>query len=95
MELNKEVLDCMKALRRRLREELAVDIRLSQPDAINAMLDGSLRSSDEQTRHLGQRLAELSDQSQHTAPKPLPSVELPTAAPAGSVRIYRGQRIYA
>ncbi|WP_322980848.1 hypothetical protein [Pseudomonas sp. C11] len=96
MELNKEVLDCMKALRRRLREEQAVDIRLSQPDAITAMLAGSLRSSDEQTRHLGLRLAELSEQPQPTTPsRPQPSVERATAEPAGSVRIYRGQRIYA
>lgn len=95
MELNKEVLDCMKALRRRLREEQAVDIRLSQPDAITAMLAGSLRSSDEQTRHLGLRLAELSEQPHHTPSKPMPSVERATAEPAGSVRIYRGQRIYA
>jgi hypothetical protein len=42
MELNKEVLDCMKALRRRLRDEQAAD-----------------------------------------------------GNPTGSVRIYRGQRIYA
>ena len=38
MELNKEVLDCMKALRRRLREEQDVDIRLSQPNAVGARL---------------------------------------------------------
>ena len=95
MELNKEILDCMKALRRSLREEQAIDIRLSQADAISALLDGSLKSDNEETRRLGQRLAELSDQPQHTAPKPLPSVELPTGTHAGSVRIYRGQRIYA
>ena len=53
MELNKEVLDCMKALRRRLREEQDVDIRLSQPNAVGAMLDGSLKSDDEETRRLG------------------------------------------
>ena len=55
MELNKEILDCMKTLRRRLREEQAVDIRLSQPDAIGAMLDGSLKSDDEETRRLASR----------------------------------------
>ena len=38
MELNKAVLDCMQSLRRRLREELSVDIRLSQPDAVETML---------------------------------------------------------
>ena len=95
MELNKEVLDCMKALRRRLREEQAVDIRLSQVDAINAMLDGSLKSTDEETRRLGQRLAQLSDQPQRATVTPLAAVELQPRAPTGSVRVYRGQRIYA
>lgn len=95
MELNKEVLDCMKALRRRLREELALDIRLSQVDAISAMLDGCLQSGDEETRRLGQRLAELSDQPQRATVTPLAAVELQAVAPAGSVRIYRGQRVYA
>lgn len=90
MELNKEVLDCMKALRRRLREEQDVDIRL-----IGAMLDGSLKSDDEETRRLGQRLAELSDQPQRASATPLAAVEIPVGAPTGSVRIYRGQRIYA
>jgi len=95
MELNKEVLDCMKALRRRLREELEVDIRLSQPNAISAMLDGSLKSIDEETRRLGQRLAELSDQPQRPTSTPIAAVELPVANPSGAVRIYRGQRVYA
>ncbi|MDH0097516.1 hypothetical protein L1F06_019455 [Ectopseudomonas hydrolytica] len=95
MELNKEVLDCMKTLRRRLREELAVDIRLSQPDAVSAMLDGSLKSNDEETRRVGRRLAELSDQPQRLTATPLAAVELPVAPQTGSVRIYRGQRIYA
>ncbi|VXC50040.1 conserved hypothetical protein [Pseudomonas sp. 8Z] len=95
MELNKEVLDCMKELRRRLRDEQAIDIRLSQPDAITLMLDGSLRSSDEQTRHLGQRLAQFSDLPQRSAPKPPAASERSADTPAGSVRIYRGQRVYA
>lgn len=94
MELNREVLDCMKALRRRLREEQAVDIRLSQPDAIGAMLDGSLKSDDEETRSLGRRLAELSDQPRGVA-TPEAAAELPAGGATGSVRIYRGQRIYA
>ena len=95
MELNKEVLDCMKALRRRLRDEQAMDIRLSQVDAIDAMLDGSMKSADEETRRLGQRLAELSDQPQRATVTPLAAVELPVGTPTGSVRVYRGQRIYA
>lgn len=95
MELNKEILDCMKTLRRRLREEQAIDIRLSQVDAINALLDGSLKSTDEEIRSLGQRLAQLSDQPQYLAPKPEQVVQLAADTPSGSVRIYRGQRIYA
>jgi hypothetical protein len=110
MELNKAVLDCMQSLRRRLREELSVDIRLSQPDAVEAMLLACLRSSDQDTRRLGIRLAELSD-SAAAAPAPAHSArqyrghELPEqqsvpqdndAEQRGhSVRMYRGQRVYA
>jgi hypothetical protein len=113
MELNKAVLDCMQSLRRRLRDELALDIRLSQPDAVEAMLLACLRSGDQDTRSLGMRLAELSDVP---SVEPMPSApahaqrqyrghELPqpqNAAPATddeqrghSVRMYRGQRVYA
>lgn len=60
MELNKAVLDCMQALRRRLRDELAVDIRLSQADAIPAMLSACVESCQDETRSLGERLTELS-----------------------------------
>ena len=38
MELTKAIVDCMQTLRRRLRDELDINIRLSQSDAINAML---------------------------------------------------------
>jgi hypothetical protein len=103
MELNKAVLDCMQALRRKLREEQAVDIRLSQPDAINAMLSACLDSSNEQTRELGQRLAQLSDtpyQTEVPAPRvqggqPLLADAAHAASNSGSVRIYRGQRVFA
>lgn len=83
MELNKAVLDCMQSLRRRLREELSVDIRLSQPDAVEAMLLACLRSSDQDTRNLGIRLAELSD-FQQTVAQP---------AAAHPARQYRGQEL--
>lgn len=104
MELNRAVLDCMKTLRRRIREEQAVDIRLSQPDAISAMLSACLASGDEETRRLGQCLAQFSERpfnlaADSAAPgkqasRPLP-VEAPGGTrPSGSVRIYRGQRVY-
>lgn len=115
MEISKAMVDCMQTLRRRLRSELGVDIRLSQGDSVAAMLAACLRSHDETTRHLGQRLAELSglqnqpdnsrdssrkvaEQAVVEAPdKPLASVSVPPSVQsgAGSVRIYRGQRIYA
>ncbi len=96
MELNKAVLDCMQALRRKLREELAVDIRLSQADAVSAMLSACLGSSNEETRQLGQRLAQLSDMPYQSAPSVPPLVEAAhVATRSGSVRIYRGQRVYA
>ncbi|WP_252270919.1 hypothetical protein [Pseudomonas subflava] len=102
MELNKAVLDCMQSLRRRLREEMSLDIRLSQPDAVEAMLLACLRSNDQDTRHLGIRLAELSD-SAGTPSTPQRGPESPAPAPAitedgtrgPSVRMYRGQRVYA
>ena len=109
MELNKAVLDCMKSLRRRLREELALDIRLSQADAVEAMVAASQRSDDPETRELGARLAELSDLHSATEqPAAHPhrqyrGHELPDqpgepqqeeeAQRGHSVRMYRGQRV--
>ncbi|WP_217476636.1 hypothetical protein [Stutzerimonas stutzeri] len=91
MEINKAVLDCMQHLRRRLRDEQQLDIRLSQPDAVQAMLAACLCSNDETTRDLGKQLATFSD-------LPIPTVtKSPPAETHGrhahSVRIYRGQRV--
>ncbi len=41
MELNKSLLDCMRAVRRRLREEQALDIHFQQRDAVAAMHAGA------------------------------------------------------
>lgn len=60
MELNKSLLDCMRAVRRRLREEQALDIHFQQRDAIAAMQAACARSGDATTRELGQRLGRLS-----------------------------------
>ncbi|WP_375741507.1 hypothetical protein [Pseudomonas boanensis] len=59
MELTKAVLDCMQALRRQLRDEQSVDIRLSQPDAIQSMINACAESQLEATRALGERLSTL------------------------------------
>jgi len=102
MELNREVLNCMKDLRRRLRDELAMDIRMSQPDAVELMLSACLTSSNQETRQLGQLLAQYSDRpvedfaampaEQESQPPLLEDVDQRPAG--GSVRIYRGQRVY-
>jgi hypothetical protein len=74
MELNKAVIDCMQTLRRRLRNELAVNIRLSQPDAINALLLACLESADQSTRELGSELTELT--GMQLPPPPLSEEQL-------------------
>ncbi|MDF3865874.1 hypothetical protein P3W53_15440 [Pseudomonas denitrificans (nom. rej.)] len=60
MELNKAILDCMRELRRRLREEQALEIQYQQSDAIERMLRACADSAREETRQLGERLSELS-----------------------------------
>ncbi|MDD0841367.1 hypothetical protein [Pseudomonas sp. Gutcm_11s] len=108
MELNKAVIDCMRVLRRRLRDEMSEDIHLNQPDAIAAMLHACLRSGDAETRALGVHLAELSDYQDDSKPanarqyrghetsKPASEAAAPTdeAQRGQSVRMYRGQRVY-
>ncbi|MFV3303697.1 hypothetical protein ACNFBT_00280 [Pseudomonas sp. NY15181] len=60
MELNKAILDCMRDLRRRLREEQALDIQFQHSDAIERMLRACAGSEREDTRQLGERLSALS-----------------------------------
>jgi hypothetical protein len=93
MEFNKALLDCMQTLRRRLRDEQQLDIRLSQPDVITAMLTACLCSSDETTRELGRQLAVYSDMPPPVEAKPSLAERSKDHVP--SVRIYRGQRITA
>lgn len=96
MELNKAVIYCMQSLRRRLRAELAVDIRLSQPDAVSAMLSACMASNDPQTRELGEHLANISDTPMKpTAPPIKLAAESADASSAGSYKVYRGQRVYS
>lgn len=97
MELNKAVLDCMQAVRRKLKQEMALDIRLSQQDAVSAMLSACLCSQSDEIRKLGAQLAELSDEHPQPAAiaRPITASPPPTAQAGQSVRIYRGQRIYA
>ena len=96
MELNRDILDCMKTLRRRLRAEQALDIRLSQADAVGAMLSACLASNDEDTRRLGERLARCSDHPFDVGNGTPASADGAAERPArASQRIYRGQRLPA
>ena len=100
MELNKAVLDCMQTLRRRLRAETGEDIRLSHSDALLRMLQACHASRSTETRALGRQLAQLSGHSLPVEPPSRPSSPPPASStalpPSGTtVRIYRGQRVYA
>ena len=100
MELNKAVLDCMQTLRRRLRAETGEDIRLSHSDALPRMLQACHASRSTETRALGRQLAQLSGHSLPAEPPSRPSSPPPASStalpPSGTtVRIYRGQRVYA
>ena len=100
MELNKAGLDCMQTLRRRLRAETGEDIRLSHSDALPRMLQACHASRSTETRALGRQLAQLSGHSLPVEPPSRPSSPPPASStalpPSGTtVRIYRGQRVYA
>ena len=100
MELNKAVLDCMQTLRRRLRAETGEDIRLSHSDALPRMLQACHASRSTESRALGRQLAQLSGHSLPVEPPSRPSSPPPASStalpPSGTtVRIYRGQRVYA
>lgn len=73
MEYSKAYFDCLTALRRRLRQEQGLTIRLDEADAIPRMLVASLRSSEAETRELGERLAALGGVQ---LPAQLPQAEL-------------------
>ncbi|MFR0691361.1 hypothetical protein ACLUTX_18345 [Enterobacterales bacterium AE_CKDN230030158-1A_HGKHYDSX7] len=60
IELNKAILDSMRELRRRLREEQALDIQFQHSDAIERMLRACAGSTCEETRQMGERLSEVS-----------------------------------
>lgn len=85
IEFNKAILDCMRELRRRLREEQALDIQFQQTDAITLMLRACEASAQQSTRELGQRLSELS------GVRVPPVMQEPSFLPtASSERLYSG-----
>lgn len=109
MELNKAMLDCMRALRRQLRIERGLDIHLDRPDAVAAMLAASREHASPTLQAIGQRLAELCDPPSTAPPdhaeaarpqrvyrgNPLPDSTAADSPPAERLtRTYRGQTIH-
>lgn len=58
-QFNRGTLDCLTALRRRIKQDLGVTIRLAEPDAVERMLALSTASDSAEMRELGARLMGL------------------------------------
>ena len=58
-QFNRGTLDCMTALRRRLKQDLGIVIRLAEPNAVERMLQLSRDSELDEIRELGIRLSGL------------------------------------
>lgn len=58
-QFNRSTLECMTILRRRLKQDLAITIRLSESGAADAMIRLSATSQQEDIRELGQRLSAM------------------------------------
>ena len=69
-QFNRNTLECMTALRRRLKQELGVVVRLSDTDAVEHMINLSRDSRQDDIRELGLRLANM------TTPEVEPEPEL-------------------
>lgn len=84
-QFNRSTLECMTTLRRRLKQELGVLVRLSDVDAVEHMIRLSRDSSLGDIRELGLRLIEL------TAPLAAPAADMPFAQGAIASRQRRMQ----
>ncbi|GGC98566.1 hypothetical protein [Halopseudomonas salina] len=58
-QFNRSTLECMTILRRRLKQELGVTIRMSEEGAADAMIQLSTSSQQSDIRELGQRLLNM------------------------------------
>lgn len=72
MEMTRDMIMCMQAIRRRLRAETGLDIRISQPDAVRSMLAACAASVSGESRRLGERLAQLTGSAPAPAPPSVP-----------------------
>lgn len=106
LNLSKAMLDCMQNLRRRLRAELNINIKLSEENSVQALIEACRLSDSIRTRELGIELAhmsgldagELASPVMQTQAAPQGDNSVFPAPPVGEgeklVRIYRGQRVY-
>lgn len=69
-QFNRSTLECMTALRRRLKQELGVIVRLSDENAVEHMIELSQGSDLSEVRELGVKLASM------TSPEPEADTEL-------------------
>ncbi|MFO7706251.1 MAG: hypothetical protein R6V43_14150 [Halopseudomonas sp.] len=69
-QFNRSTLECMTALRRRLKQELGITVKLSDVDAVEHMIHLSQHSHLEDIRELGLRLADM------TTPERAPQLEM-------------------
>lgn len=93
--LSKDMIDLMQQLRKRMRAEFGVELRLSQTDIVEQLQALAQKSRDARTRML---FSELDVQMGGLAPlvKPEPPAQqsVPVIGqPSKTVRIYRGHAV--
>lgn len=89
--LSKEMIDLMQQLRKRLRSEFDVDLRLSQPDVIERLLELVNKSHDQKTLLL---FADLEDMMGISFEHPKQEEQEPIDQHETIIRrVYRGQVI--
>ncbi len=90
--LSKGMIDDMQQLRKRMRSEFGVELRLSQEDILEQITALAARSKDQRTRILFDHLqSQMGDQPEVKAPKNEAAVE--ASAPKQKIRVYRGCKI--
>ncbi|MGR6871109.1 hypothetical protein ACU6U9_02105 [Pseudomonas sp. HK3] len=86
--LSKDMIDVMQQLRKRLRSEFGVELKLSQPDIVQSILECVKKSHDQRTQLL---FADLEDMMGLELMGGVPEQDNTNTAP--TKRMYRGQPI--
>ncbi|MFN3581433.1 MAG: hypothetical protein ACK4VV_13295 [Pseudomonas sp.] len=85
-QFNRCTLECMTTLRRRLKQELGVTVRLNEEDAVAHLIELSRGSQHGDIRELGLRLGDLTS-SEVPAETPAPEVQFGVGAIASRHRL--------